>query len=209
MKLLDLFCGAGGAAVGYHRAGFTEIVGVDIVPQPRYPFSFRQADALEYAAMCWSQFDACHASPPCQKYSWAAKRWKKDRSDLVPATVTLLRRLGLPYVIENVTGAPLSSAIRLCGTQFGLALIRHRLFASNLMLMAPGAPCRHGGSVRAGNYVTVAGHGGENAKGHGSRIAKQRAMGIDWMNDIELNEAVPPAYTEYIGRQLIAQLVER
>lgn len=203
MRLLDLYCGAGGAAVGYHRAGFEEIVGVDITPQPRYPFTFVQADALEYLAAHGHEFDAIHASPPCQKYSWAAQRWKdRERVDLVEPTRALLIRIGLPWTIENVVGSPLARHVTLCGTQFGLELLRHRRFESSIFLMMP-SPCAHIGSVRGGEYVTVAGHGGENAKGRGSRAAKQRAMGIDWMNDQELNEAIPPAYTEYIGRQLL------
>lgn len=118
MRLLDLFCGAGGAAAGYHRAGFTEIVGVDIKWQRRYPFTFVRGDALEIIAKLIEdpdylgpRFDAVHASPPCQKYSWAAKRWKdRDRADLVEPTRELLIRLGLPWVMENVIGAPLKRA---------------------------------------------------------------------------------------------------
>ncbi len=192
--------------MGYHRAGFDEIVGVDIKPQPRYPFTFVQGDALEYLASHGREFDAIHASPPCQKYSWAAKRWHVERADLVPATLELLDRLGVPFVVENVLAAPLRHAVVLCGTQFGLGVIRHRLFESNRVVFAPGSPCHHQGTVRGGDYVTVAGHGGDNIKGRGSRAAKQAAMGIDWMNDRELNESIPPAYTEFIGRQLLEAL---
>lgn len=220
MRLLDLFCGAGGAAMGYYRAGFDEIVGVDIKPQPRYPFEFHQDDAMDVlrhlvmqlrswpkASRYGHYFDAIHASPPCQKYSWAAKRWKdRERVDLVEPTRELLIRIGLPWTIENVIGAPLARHVTLCGTQFGLEVLRHRRFESSVFLLMPGSPCSHAGSVRGGDYVTVAGHGGENAKGRGGRAAKQRAMGIDWMNDQELNEAIPPAYTEYIGKQLLEHL---
>jgi DNA (cytosine-5)-methyltransferase 1 len=208
-RLLDLFCGAGGAAMGYYRAGF-EVVGVDINPQPNYPFEFIQADALEW--LSWTSlslpgFDVVHASPPCQAYSWSAKRWDVERADLLAPTRELLRKVGLPYVIENVVGAPMESPIRLCGVMFGLEVIRHRLFESNVAMVEPWhAP--HQGSVQDGTYVTVAGHGGDNIKGRGSRAAKQRAMGIDWMSDEELNQAIPPAYTEWIGRQLL-QVVER
>lgn len=206
MRLLDLFCGAGGAAMGYSRAGFTEIVGVDIKPQPRYPFDFVQMDALDYAEKFGREFDAVHASPPCQKYSWSAKRWRSvERADLVPDTRRILRWIGEPFVMENVVGAPLIRPITLCGTQFGLGVIRHRLFESDVVLFAPGL-CSHAGTVRGGDFVTVAGHGGDNIKGRGSRAIKQAAMGIDWMTDTELNEAIPPAYTEYIGRQLLAVL---
>jgi len=206
MRLLDLFCGAGGAAMGYYRAGFTEIVGIDIRPQPRYPFRFVQADALRPPVRL-TDFDAIHASPPCQHYSWSAKRWRGiARADLLPGTRTLLRAAGVPWVIENVIGAPLANMLELCGTQFGLDVLRHRRFESNILLLSPGR-CQHAGSVRSGAYVTVAGHGGDNIKGRGSRAAKQRAMGITWMSDSELNEAIPPHYTAFIGRQLMAQCV--
>jgi DNA (cytosine-5)-methyltransferase 1 len=189
--LLDLFCGAGGAAMGYHRAGF-DVVGVDIEPQPHYPFEFVQADALTFPL---DGFDAIHASPPCQAYSWSARRWDIERADLVMPTRARLR--GVPYVIENVVGAPLL---------FGLEVIRHRLFESNVPMVEPFHP-RHRGTVKDGTYVTVAGHGGDNIKGRGGRAAKQTAMGIDWMDDVELNQAIPPAYTEWIGRRL-RELVE-
>lgn len=206
MRLLDLFCGAGGAAMGYYRAGFAEIVGVDIQPQPRYPFTFVHGDALEYFASHWADFDAVHASPPCQKYSWSARRWRNvERADLLEPTRSALDGVGIPWVIENVIGAPMKPAAVLCGTMFGLRVLRHRMFESNMFIWEPTHP-RHRGTVSGGHYVTVAGHGGNNAKGHGGRKAKQDAMGIDWMNDKELNEAIPPAYTEYIGRQLIEQL---
>lgn len=200
-RLLDLFCGAGGAAVGYHRAGF-EVIGVDIAKQPRYPFRFVQSDALEYFAGHWADFDAVHASPPCQKYSWSARRWSDvERPDLLEPTRQLLSGVGMPWVIENVIGAPMKYSAVLCGTMFGLRVLRHRMFESNVFIWEPIHP-RHRGTIGGGQYVTVAGHGGNNAKGHGGRKAKQEAMGIDWMNDHELNEAIPPAYTEYIGRQL-------
>lgn len=201
-RLLDLFCGAGGAAMGYHRAGF-EVVGVDIAPQPHYPFAFIQADAL----MWWiGGFDAIHASPPCQAYSWSARRWNVERADLLDDTRERLRMAGVPFVIENVPGAPLLEPAVLCGRMFGLPLIRHRLFETNWQLWPlPGHP-RHVGLIGKGQAVTVAGHGGDNVRGNGGRAAKRAAMGIDWMTDVELNEAIPPAYTEWIGRQLIAAL---
>ena len=206
--LLDLFSGAGGACKGYQMAGF-KVRGVDLHAQPRYVGEqFIQADALEYLAGLIEsgeieEFDAIHASPPCQAYSWAAKRWKKiSRVDLVAPTRTLLQTTGLPYVMENVIGAPLGFAITLCGTMFNLRVIRHRLFESSYFLFAPHHP-PHQGTVRNGTYVTVAGHGGDNIKGRGSRAAKQEAMGINWMNDKELNESIPPKYTEHLGRQLM------
>ena len=197
--------------MGYHRAGF-EVVGVDIVDQPHYPFEFVQMDAMSYPfSILAGDFDAVHASPPCQAYSWAAKRWDVDRADLVAATRTMLQADStISWVMENVIGAPMvrDHTLTLCGTQFGLELIRHRLFESSVLLLGPGTRCRHPGSVKAGDYVTVAGHGGDNAKGRGGRAAKQQAMGIDWMTDEELNQAIPPAYTEWIGRQLL-QVIER
>lgn len=211
--LLDLFCGAGGCTKGYQVAGF-KVRGVDLHPQPRYVGEqFIQADALEYLKGLIEsgeidEFDAIHASPPCQKYSWAAKRWKNiERADLIEPVRELLRSTGLPYVMENVIGAPMGFAITLCGVMFDLEVIRHRLFESNYFLFAPHHP-QHKGSVRDGTFVTVAGHGGDNIKGRGSRAAKQNAMGIHWMNDRELNESIPPAYTKWIGRQIM-QIVGR
>lgn len=204
-RLLDLYCGAGGAAVGYHRAGF-EVVGVDIRPQPHYPFEFHQADAMTYPL---DGFDAIHASPPCQAYSWAAKRWDRTRVDLVDATRQRLMKSEAPYVIENVVGAPLRRPILLCGQMFGLGVIRHRLFEmdwGSLIWVPDHPPCS--GLVKAGKASTVAGHGGETRKGRGSLAQKQADMGIDWMTLDELNQAIPPAYTEWIGRELMS-VIER
>ena len=157
MKLLDLFCGAGGAGGGYHRAGFGEIVGVDPAPQPRYPFQFVQADALEYLAAHGHEFDAIHASPPCQGYSIMHHLpWLRDREypHLLKPVLEMLEGLGKPYVVENVMGARINSATLakrnledhgldaswLCGTMFGLPIYRHRLFAANCLWLAPGHP---------------------------------------------------------------------
>src|SRR5713226_9004155 len=140
-RLLDLFCGAGGAAAGYARAGF-EVVGVDIRPQPRYPFAFHQADALTCSL---DGFDAYHASPPCQLYSRTHRLWKSSvHPDLVDPLRQRLRATGKPYMLENVPGAPLPGSIVLCGTMFGLGVLRHRLFESNVLLFLPG-PCAHKG----------------------------------------------------------------
>ena len=214
-RLLDLFCCAGGAAAGYVRAGF-EVVGVDISPQPRYPFEFIQADVLELDPAFIATFDAIHASPPCQAYSDLAKRngnghmWPK----LIEPTREMLADSGLPYVIENVEGAPLRDYIVLCGTMFdGLRVLRHRLFESNFALMAPG-PCRphplchtfdkrknhYGLTNEWTDYVSV------NGGGNSTVAAARDAMGIDWMIKAELNEAIPPAYTEYVGLQLLTHL---
>jgi DNA (cytosine-5)-methyltransferase 1 len=212
-RLLDLYCGAGGAAVGYHRAGF-EVMGVDINPQPRYPFEFHQADALTFPL---DGYDAIHASPPCQAYSIANNiHARDDHPDLLPATRSLLEATGLPYVIENVPGAPMNNWVILCGQALGVGVKRHRWFESNIGLLVP--PCPHG---HPGDWVSVFGHTVLSrghvigkAKGGGNRIARQHlgtdvgreAMGIDWMTRDELSEAIPPAYTQHIGEQLLAHL---
>lgn len=214
--LLDLCCGSGGAAMGYYRAGF-DIVGVDINPQPDYPFEFLQADALAVLAdglpilndpHCYPM--AAHASPPCPRYTTLAKGTNDnvdDYPDLIGPTRQLLIELGIPYVIENVPSAPLQSPIMLCGEMFGLDVIRHRLFESNILIMAPDHP-QHRGRVAGyrhgewfdGPYFAVYGNGG----GKGSLTQWQAAMGIDWITTKDsLADAIPPAYTEYIGAHLI------
>lgn len=205
-RLLDLFCGAGGAAMGYHRAGF-EVVGVDIKPQPHYPFEFWQADALDYLAFTGRDvapmFDAVHASPPCQRYS-VLTRNPENHPDLIGPVRTLLEQTGLPYVIENVPPAPLRRDLVLHGGMFGLRVHRRRVFESNCLLLSVVAP-------RAADPVGVYGHAGgrstrDGEKGRGSTEAWREAMGIDWMTGKELAEAIPPAYTEFIGEQLMAQI---
>jgi DNA (cytosine-5)-methyltransferase 1 len=209
-RLLDLFCCAGGAAVGYARAGF-EIVGVDIAPQPNYPFEFIRGDALRLDRDFMASFDAVHASPPCQSYSDLAKRNRNGHlwPRLIEPTRKLLRSLGVPYVIENVQGAPLLNPVVLCGTMFpGLRVIRHRLFESNVELAVPPhgkhplvfthdkRKAHYGRLDQNTSFVQVTGGGN-------CSIANARdAMGIDWMTKNELNESIPPAYTEYLGRQL-------
>jgi DNA (cytosine-5)-methyltransferase 1 len=217
VRLLDLFSGAGGCAVGYHRAGFTEIVGVDVKPQPRYPFTFVQADALEYLAAHGHEFDAIHASPPCQRYSVATFcRGRRDHHpDLVGPARDLLDGIGVPWVIENVERAPLAGhAVTLCGLMFGLRVFRHRLFESNVTLLGQPHPPHGKRRIGRDGFVCVAGRGGQLTgwAGSGSRATVpadhrnkaswERAMGIDWMTRDELAQAIPPAYTEYLGRQL-------
>ena len=260
LRILDLFCGAGGAALGYHRAGFDEIVGVDVKPQPRYPFEFVQADALEYLAEHGHDYDAIHASPPCQGYSimhnlpWLRGR---DYPLLILPTIEMLEALGKPYVVENVMGARHGSrtlqkrgleshglkAGWLCGAMFGLPFCRHRLFATNWFWLAPGHP-RHksqrprgitsdsrgrgitGERLRAngrpkdskiglsnGMPETQLANWQNGAKGNGVGIGHAKgwrlaaeAMGIDWMKRDELTQAIPPAYTEFIGRQMLLVL---
>jgi DNA (cytosine-5)-methyltransferase 1 len=247
-RLLDLFCCAGGAGMGYHRAGF-EVVGVDIKPQPRYPFEFHQADALDVLSRMlkgekfqasdgnWygiDDFDAIHASPPCQRYStMTAGRWQdriESHPDLIAPVRDLLKQTGRPYVIENVEGAraELINPILLCGTMFGLQtkhgsqLRRHRYFEmSTPMFLVP--TCQHNNGSVIGVYgggqnparrrpatIGVWGHaGGSSARDGLTQFGTQDrrdAMGIDWMTGNELSEAIPPAYTEYIGKQLLTSL---
>lgn len=214
--LLDLFCGAGGAAVGYHRAGF-EVVGVDINPQPNYPFEFHQADALDFlrgarifemVRQRWARrIAAVHTSPPCQHYSAMSKcrpGLSDDYPDLVAEVRELLQEIGLPYVIENVPGSPLENPITLCGTMFGYELYRHRLFESNIKLTEPLHPAHVKPASKAGHWKpgTIM-----SVSGHVSPIKLAREiMDINWMTRDELAESIPPYYTEYIGRQLIEQL---
>lgn len=207
MRLLDLFCCGGGASMGYHRAGF-EVVGVDINPQPHYPFTFVQADALDYLAEHGHEFDAIHASPPCQRFSamTRAARTQDNHPDLLAPTREALRRLGKPYIIENVPGAPMENPIMLCGTMFpGLKVYRHRLFEGNVSLVAPEHGKHEHTLAKAGRPVPE--HGWMSVVGHYSGYREaQRAMGIDWLPKSRLAEALPPAYTEYLGRQLMAHL---
>ncbi|GAB3646004.1 DNA cytosine methyltransferase [Glycomyces tarimensis] len=204
-RLLDLFCCAGGAAMGYHRAGF-DVVGVDIRPQPRYPFAFVQADALEYVAEHGHEFDAIHASPPCQAFTSARVIHGRSHPDLVDATRRLLEASGRPWVMENVPGAPLRADLVLCGSMFPqlrdgpYGIVRHRLFEFADMpiglVLVP--PCHHPPKT-----VSVFGHGGHVYHG----VAQwRRVMGIDWMTRDELSQAIPPAYTELIGTQLLHRL---
>ena len=285
MKLLDLFCGAGGAAMGYYHAGFHEIVGVDIKPQPHYPFQFVQADALEYLAEHGKEFDVVHASPPCQGYSVMNNLpWLKGREYplLILPTLEMLEALGKPYVLENVMGARYGAkgltkrgleahglqAGWLCGQMFGLPFYRHRLFATNWFWLQPGHPKhqqrirpRHAlagrtrdivfpdgtkQSISCGALMAWQGNGAQAVPqgnfdkwrasgdpmaalmgkmatlgkwqngtqpagvgvGHakGWRLAAE-AMGIDWCNRAELTQAIPPAYTKYIGERLWLETV--
>ena len=218
-RLLDLFCGAGGAAVGYHRAGF-DVVGVDIKPQPRYPFEFVQADALEYVAEHGHEFDAIHASPPCQLYTVANNIHGKNHPDLLPSTRERLIASGVPWFIENVPGAPMERITTLCGLAFGLGVKRHRLFETSFFVWAPPqCPDGHPGDWVSvfGHTVLERGHVVGKAKGGGNKIKRRHlgtdrgreAMGIDWMTRDELSEAIPPAYTQFIGEQLLTHLAER
>lgn len=213
LRLLDLFCCAGGAGMGYHRAGF-DVVGVDIEPQPNYPFEFIQADALEYLAEHGHKFDVIHASPPCQGYTALKAVHGNQWPLLIEPVRELLDTIGKPYVIENVQGAPVRRDLTLCGEMFGLSVIRHRYFELGGWSTEPMPHVPHRGRVGGwrhgehfdGPYFAVYGEGG----GKGSVAQWQQAMGIDW-TDIrrEIAEAIPPAYTEFIGRQLLAAITEK
>lgn len=197
MVLLDLFCGAGGCSKGYHAAGF-DVVGVDINPQPHYPFEFIQADAMTFPLR---GFDAIHASPPCQRYTTAQRIQGGNHPDLVDSVRDRMPA-DVPWVIENVAGSPLRNPITLCGMWFGLGTYRHRLFESNVALDQPphldhvlpitkmGRPPKPGEMMHVvGNFSGI----------HQAR----NAMGIYWMTRDEIREAIPPAYTEWIGKQLM------
>ena len=212
-RLLDLFCGAGGASVGYHRAGF-DVVGVDINPQPRYPFEFVQGDALAFADIWGHEFDVIHASPPCQRYSTMTAQADKH-PDLVGPVRDLLIATRRHYVIENVPQAPLVDPVILCGSAFGLRVRRHRAFESNLPIV--GTDCYH---AEQGRPVGVYGQHPDRRQyfrpdgtQRGTKATTlghaRRAMGIDWMEWPELAESIPPAYTEYIGGQLLADPIVR
>lgn len=215
-KLLDLFCGAGGCSVGYERAGF-EVTGVDINFQKRYPHPerFIQADAMEYCGEHGHEYDVIHASPPCQCYSIATKSLRnagKKYPDLVGPTREALKKTGKPYIIENVPGAPLQNYIVLCGLMFDLKVFRHRLFESNCLIPQPAHRSHRGKYIGIDGFLCIVGkQGGQKGKdgkimSSGTVSQARMAMGIDWMTWRELTQAIPPAYTEYIGDQLFLHL---
>jgi DNA (cytosine-5)-methyltransferase 1 len=222
-RLLDLFCGAGGAAMGYHRAGF-DVVGVDIKSQPNYPFEFIQGDAIgvrhQLTRDKWCvdrrDLDAIHASPPCQAHTSTSNRWRgnggtaDEHPDLIGPTRDLLLATGFPYVIENVVGAApaMRTTLLLSGSMFGLGVHRPRLFESNVALLAPGPGTKGDGQIgvygkrpdgRRLNSRTT-------QRAAASLEEARQAMDIDWMEWRELCEAIPPAYTELIGHQLLAHI---
>lgn len=207
MKILDLFCGAGGSGEGYKRAGF-EVVGIDIIPQPENPHRFIQGDVFEIAKnlLNTEKFDAIHASPPCQAYTTLRHRTGKTYPELIEPTRELLINSGLPYVIENVVGSPLIKPMLLCGSMFGLKsneliLRRHRLFESSFRTMPLIDACI--GRKSGGVYGSISIN---RSYGHGVKFSypeAKEAMQIDWMSRKTLVQAIPPAYTEYIGRQLM------
>lgn len=249
-KLLDLYCGAGGAGEGYHQAGF-EVTGVDIVDQPNYPHEFIKADALQYLAEHGHEYDAIHSSPPCQCHSVMTKgRWKdrlENHVNMIPATRILLKHIGKPYIIENVYGAKdhLINPIMLCGSMFNLEtkcgsqLRRHRLFECSFDVW--NVPlCNHKkGSVigvygggqhpgrryhkdKDGNLITphkvfpatigVYGNSGGSSNRDGIQMFstqdRRDAMGIQWMTGKELSQAIPPAYTKFIGLWMMKEVIK-
>ena len=219
IKLIDLYCGAGGAAMGYYRAAQElgieiEITGIDIFDQPAYPFNFIQADALEFFREHYSEYTHVHASPPCQAYSNStapAMAKGKQYPDLIDPTRQLLIQSGLPAVIENVSNAPLRGDIVLKGYVFGLKVIRKRKFELIAWFMMQPLLERPIGTVKAGDYISVYGSGHFiDKKGLSEPKFKKNsvfetwsyAMGIDWMHtNRELAESIPPAYTNYIGKE--------
>lgn len=208
MKLLDLFCGVGGASVGYAQAGF-DVYGVDLKHGKRYPFTYIRADVLEILKdeAFINQFDVIHASPPCQTHSITkhlrnAQGKSTNKVDLIPETRAALIASNKPYIIENVPGSPLLNPVQLCGSSFDLKVRRHRLFESNMPLQ--GSLCNH---KKQGRPVGVYGslndeipQGGKTA----TTITQARnAMGMEWAIWTELVEAIPPAYTKYLGEQIV------
>jgi DNA (cytosine-5)-methyltransferase 1 len=208
MRLLGLFCGAGGAAVGYARAGFT-VVGVDLKAQPRYPYEFHQGDALEFLAAHGHEFDAIHASPPCQAYVRSGMVAKDGRHPkLIEPVRDALIETGLPFVIENVPGAPLRTTIMLCGSMFGLPIRRHRLFEIHPARLDLVPPCDHSKPI-TGIYGHPHGKGGAWRNGKRPMLPSDaatwaRGLGVDWMEPREMALAIPPAYTEWVGKRLLA-----
>jgi len=196
VRLLDLFCGAGGAAMGYHRAGF-EVVGVDHMPQKHYPFEFHQVDAFTFVEQHGHEFDVIHASPPCQAYSYARffQKVKKEYPDLVGITREALLKIGRPFVIENVPLAPMEKHLLLCGSMFGERWHRHRIFESSEYFLNPD----HSQHRSRGRYVK-----GKIAISHMDDDMKE--IGVDWMPRMDKRQAIPPAYTFWIGQRLMEQL---
>lgn len=218
-RILVTYCGQGGSAKGYADAGF-EIVGVDLVPQPLFPFEFHQGDAIEFIQAHGHEFDAIDGGPPCQVNSPLRHRTKREYPRLIGPTRDAMRATGKPYVIENVEGAAheMIDPVTLCGSHFGLGadgllLKRHRLFETSFELSPPSTP----DNCRGVPMANVHGGGGQreyrNADGkrvgHGNKFSAEHsriAMGTPWMTAKGMNQAIPPVYTEFVGRQLMAHL---
>lgn len=211
-RLLDLYCCQGGAAMGYHLAGW-DVTGVDIMPQPRYPFAFVQADALEYLADHGHEYDAIHASPPCHDHNSLKSLSGTDGTGwLLAATRSALVGLGRPYVLENTPGAAMARQVELCGSMFNLRaagrlLRRHRWFETSAHVLTPPHPKHRRGELTGGVYGT--GSGGQNTRGFKFRKDEaQQAMGIDWMTMEGMAQSLPPAYTRLLGEQLMVPFGE-
>ena len=205
-KLLDTFCCQGGASMGYHRAGF-DVTGVDIAPQPRYPFSFVQGDAVAYIRDHGHEYDAIVGSPPCQAHTMAQRIMGREHPDFIDATRDAMIDSGKPWIIENVPGAPLKDPVVLCGAMFPeLRVYRHRLFEASFTLTVPDHPAhtakvtKMGRAPIEGQYMHVVGNFS------GVQQAREAMGGVDWMNRDGLRESIPPAYTEYLGAQLMEAL---
>jgi DNA (cytosine-5)-methyltransferase 1 len=201
-RVLDLYCKAGGSAKGFQRCNFY-VVGIDIEDQPRYVGDkFYKTDAIEYLLEYGKEFDLINASPPCQKYTKSAKQWRKEGKeypDLIEKTRDALRIVGKPYVIENVPNAPLIDPIYLNGSYFGLLVHRPRFFETNFPIEQPDIPktknpIKMGRPIKEGDIIQPVGHFS------GKKYAEKQ-MQIDWMTVEELANAIPPAYTEWIGKQ--------
>lgn len=207
--LLDAFCGAGGAGMGYWQVGF-DVTGVDIAPQPRYPFDFYQGDAIEFIKTHGYKFDAIHASPPCQYHSNLNAYNQCDYPDLIPDTRIALKELEVPWVIENVPQAPLINPITVCGQELGLLMYRPRKFESPVpILEIPCTPhiklCARNGYLPTAKKPYMSIHGGKHSKAWQKKASE--CMGTPWMCTIrEVCEAIPPAYTEYVERFLMAEV---
>ena len=215
-RLLDLFCGAGGAAMGYSRAGF-EVVGVDIEPQPHYPFEFIQCDALNFLLDIWedeegrgAQFDAVHASPPCHDHTTLSPK-RDGTANLLCETIELLKQIGLPWVCENVVGKSVKMDgwyFTLCGSQFGMQVRRHRRFGASFMVM----PMRCAHSLQGRPYTITGNGGGYIEYAHSLKPDKEdfwKFMNMPWMEGKDqygVTQALPPDYTEFIGAQLLQHL---
>lgn len=206
MKLaLDLFCGAGGASKGISNCGF-EVEGVDIAPQPNYPYTFYNEDAVEFMENGLEDYDFIWASPPCQAYSWSSAHSRNSGTEypeLIEITRHYLSKSGKPYIIENVVGAPLIDPVTLCGTMFpNLKVFRHRIFESNIPIVVDRS-CSHVGHKAKerrdddGDFFTIAGHT------VGTTKERSDAMGIDWMSRKELCQAIPPVYAEYLVNKIM------
>lgn len=203
-KLLDLYCGGGGAGYGYQQAGF-DVTGVDINPQPKHKGNFIQADAIQYLISYGHLYDVIHASPPCQAYSIAAMQFRnqgKQYPDLIQTTRHYLIQSGKPYIIENVPNSPLLNPIILCGTMFDIRTYRHRLFESNLYIEQPHHP-QHihpntpmGRKPKPNEFIQYV--------GHFSGVKEVQEMtGLTWLGQKELAQSIPPQYTKYIGEYIL------